>query len=161
MVVPRNHRGCLNLNVSVKSETSFIGRLNNRLPIKKRPGSAKARAANPGRHIHYEKMNNPYSSGTFDGWYSGKRDLWVEFKYLPTVPVRATIYPRKLLSELQLNWGNERHDEGRSVAVIIGCPAGGVALVNRAWEKDLSAEEFKTLMLSMDNLASWLLNQVL
>ena len=147
--------------MSVKPETSFIGRLNNRLPIKKRPGSAKARAANPGRHIHYEKMNNPYSSGTFDGWYSGKRDLWVEFKYLPTVPVRATICPHKLLSELQLNWGNERYDEGRSVAVIIGCPAGGVVLVDRAWEKNLSAEQFKTMMLSMDELASWLINQVL
>jgi hypothetical protein len=144
-----------------KPETRFIGLLNNRLPIKKRRESARSRAAYPERHIHYEKMNNPYSSGTFDGWYSGKRDLWIEFKYLPTVPVRATVSARKLLSELQFNWGNERHEEGRAVAVIIGCPAGGVVLVDRAWEQDLSADQFKTLMLSLDDLAAWVVEQVL
>lgn len=145
----------------VKPETRFIGLVNNRLPIKKRRSSTKARAASPECLIHYEKMNNPYSSGTFDGWYSAKRDLWVEFKYLPTVPVRTTVSPRKLLSELQLNWGNDRYDEGRSVAVIIGCPAGGVVLTDRAWERDLSADEFKTLMVSVDDLATWLIGQVL
>lgn len=145
-----------------KPENLFIARVNDRLPIAVRPRSAKARAAAAGQTIHYEKMNNPYSSGTADGWYSASGgDLWVEFKYLPSVPQRATVSPSKLLSELQLRWLNGRCEEGRNVAVVIGCPAGGVVLVDRAWETDLSAEVFKSLILSVDNLADWIRNQVL
>lgn len=146
----------------VKPENTFIAKVNDRLPIEVRPRSAKARAASDGRLIHYEKMNNPYSSGTADGWYSAAGgDLWVEFKHLPSVPQRAIVSPKKLLSELQLKWLNGRYEEGRNVAVVIGCPAGGVVLVDRAWEADLSAELFKTLMLSIVDLANWIRSQVL
>lgn len=145
-----------------KPESLFIARVNDKLPIAVRPRSAKARALANGQTIHYEKMNNPYNSGTADGWYSASGgDLWVEFKHLPSTPQRATISPAKLLSELQLRWLNGRHGEGRNVAVVIGCPAGGVVLVDRAWETTLSAEVFRSLMLSVDNVADWIRNQVL
>ncbi len=148
--------------MAVKPESSFIARVNDKLPIAVRPRSAKAREASDGRLIHYEKMNNPYSSGTADGWYSAAGgDLWVEFKYLPSIPQRSIVSPTKLLSELQLKWLNGRYEEGRNVAVAIGCPAGGVVLVDRAWEKDLPAEVFKTLMVSVVDLAHWIHDQVL
>jgi len=148
--------------VTTKPENLFIGRVNDKLPIAVRQRSAKAREASDGRLIHYEKMNNPYSSGTADGWYSGAGgDLWVEFKYLPSVPLRSIVSPTKLLTDLQLKWLNGRYEEGRNVAVVIGCPAGGVVLVNRAWESDLPADFFKTLMMSVIDLANWIRNQVL
>ncbi len=148
--------------MTIKPETKFITKVNDKLPIAVRPRSAKARATSDGRLIHYEKMNNPYSSGTADGWYSAAGgDLWVEFKYLSCVPQRSIVSPSKLLTELQMKWLNGRHEEGRNVAVVIGCPAGGVVLVNRAWEKDLPAEVFKTLMVSVVDLAHWIHDQVL
>ena len=105
-------------------------------------------------------MNNPYSSGTADGWYSGTAgDLWIEYKFLPRIPQRVSVKPRELLSDLQVEWLNERHGEGRNVAVIIGCPDGGVLLREREWEKELCSQAFQTLIRSRSNLAEWILEQ--
>lgn len=146
--------------MSMKPENRFINALNDRVPIKKRRGSAAARARHPGPGIHYEKMNNPYSAGTADSWYSGPRgDLWIEFKYLPKTPIRADVDPSKLLSSLQLEWLNHRHDEGRNVAVIIGSPDGGVLMTNKSWENTISAREFHSLLRSKDELANWIIGQ--
>jgi hypothetical protein len=107
-------------------------------------------------------MNNPYSSGVADDLYCGNRaDLWVEYKFLPKVPVRAVIDPTKLLSPLQLDWINERYKRTqnsaeRLIAVLIGCPEGGVVLTNLAWAQPLSAEEFRRSLVSRRDLANWI-----
>lgn len=70
-------------------------------------------------------MHNPYRGGTWDVWYSGIRgDLWVEYKWLSKWQAQRIITPD--LSALQLDWGRSRIVEGRNLAVIIGCPDGGV-----------------------------------
>lgn len=147
--------------MSRKPENSFIESVNKFLPIKKKRLCVKALQNHPAeKHIHYEKMNNPYSSGTWDGWYSGLGgDLWVEYKFLPRVPQRGSVNPLKLLTTLQVDWGNERCAEGRNVAVIIGCPTGGVLLLDRRWEVELTASQFTSLIRSRENLASWIKEQ--
>ena len=144
-----------------KPENSFILSINRLLPIKKVRSSANVLQQYPTEmHIHYEKMNNAFRGGTWDGWYSGQRgDVWIEYKNLPRIPQRASVKPFELLSALQLDWGNERHSEGRNVAVIIGCPTGGVLLRERRWEEELSSQEFQSLILSRANLAAWILEQ--
>src|SRR5690606_30995025 len=95
-----------------KPETTFYNSVHKHLP--------------PKPELHREKMNNPYSSGTPDFWFSGPRgDLWIEYKWLPRTPQRGAVSPPKLLSPLQAKWLEARHGEGRAVGVIIGCPAGG------------------------------------
>lgn len=90
-------------------------------------------------------------------WYSGSAgDLWVEYKYIPRVPQRGQIAPLKLLSALQVDWLNGRYNEGRKVAVIIGCPTGGVILQDRGWEKEMSAQAFVSRILPTPNLAEWI-----
>lgn len=111
--------------------------------------------------LHREKMNNPYSSGTPDFWFSGKQDLWVEYKWLPRDPQRGVVVPTKLLNALQAEWLRNRHAEGRTVAVIIGCPSGGVALPGVSWDKELPAKVFMSLVLSRRDLADWILRQVM
>lgn len=113
------------------------------------------------RDLHHEKMNNPYSSGTPDDWYSGtKADLWVEFKYLPRVPSRAVVWPanpnQKMLSRLQLNWINRRCVEGRNVAVVIGCPDGGVILLDQEWNQQFTADEFRNRLVPRQDIAQWI-----
>ena len=106
-------------------------------------------------------MNNPYSSGTADVWYSGKKaDLWVEYKYLPRTPQRAQVSPYKLLSSLQLEWLEGRYAEGRNVFVIIGCPDGGVVLCAPELRQDIPAETFRERLQSRVQLAEWILTQV-
>lgn len=103
--------------------------------------------------LHFEKTNNPYRSGMPDVWYSGPLgDLWIEYKYIETVPSRANVLPN--LSALQAKWLNDRYDEGRNVAVIVGCPAGGVFYLDKTWNETLTPEEFNELIQTRKDLAS-------
>lgn len=124
-----------------KPETRFIQRINRLLPLK--------------IGLHYEKMNNPYRRGTADSWYSGdKADLWVEWKFLPTLP--KVIYPQKLLHPLQKAWLNGRFREGRNVVVIIGCADGGVVLENEAWNNEIMKQDFLEQLKSATELACFI-----
>ena len=145
--------------MAIKPENAFISRVNDQLPIKKHSGSSRARLLYPA-WIHYEKMNNPYRSGTADAWYSALSDLWVEFKYLPSRPLTASVQPLKLLTKLQVQWLNDRWVEGRNVCVIIGCPEGGIVLDERRWNDIISVSLFNSLFLSVVDLASWIRLQV-
>jgi hypothetical protein len=103
--------------------------------------------------IYRMKNNNAYTAGIPDVWYSGtKADLWVEYKFVPRVPQRDVVLPD--LSLLQKYWLRERHHEGRNVAVIVGCPAGGVILEDMTWEREV--EGFSRLILPRPDLARWL-----
>lgn len=130
--------------MAAKPENTFISSVHRHLP--------------PVGDLHREKMNNPYRSGTADWWYSGLRaDLWVEYKFLPKIPVRAAILPD--LSELQKLWLRGRYNEGRNVAVIVGCPQGGVIFQDMSWESPMSPEKFQQLLISRQALARWLVFQ--
>jgi hypothetical protein len=109
-----------------KPENAFIAGVHKHLP--------------PVKAFHREKMNNPYSSGTADVWYSSKLDLWVEYKYLPKLPVRVPIEPD--LSELQKDWLARRYREGRNVWVIVGFNKGGVIMRDLQWERPMPVSEF-------------------
>ena len=131
--------------MSAKPETTFINALHRKLPTS----------------VYHMKNNNPYTGGIPDCWYSGQSgDVWVEYKFLPTMPVRADVHPAKLLSALQMEWLNGRYAEGRNVAVLIGAPKGGVLLVDRAWEMSLSPQLFASLIRSKDDLIEWIMTQV-
>lgn len=86
--------------------------------------------------IYALKVNLRFNNGVPDAWYSGKNgDLWVEYKWLPRTPTRR-FTPG--LSELQRKWLNDRREEGRSVAVIVGCPAGGMILTDGEWNQSVT-----------------------
>jgi len=113
------------------------------------------------RDVYHMKNNNPYLSGVPDLWFSGNSaDLWVEMKYLPRVPRRDSVVPTELLSKLQAQWLERRHREGRQVAVIIGCPDGGVVLPGITWQDEISATSFVARIQSRPALAQWIIERV-
>lgn len=126
-----------------KPENIFISSLNRHLP--------------PLSQVHREKMANPYRGGTADMWYSGPaRDLWIEWKFVPKVPVLKTMsvdLMKNYLSPLQAQWLRTQHEFGRNVWVGVGCPEGGFVLKNLEWEKPISADSFRRLLLSRAELA--------
>ena len=115
------------------------------------------------REVHREKMNNPYSAGTADSWYSGSGgDLWVEYKFLPSLPQRGVVNAKRIgLTKLQLDWLRGRHKEGRNVAVIVGTPVGGVVLRDLEWESEVKIPEFIGRVLAKTFLAEWIAQQTL
>lgn len=113
------------------------------------------------RDVYHMKNNNPYLGGVPDLWFSGNSaDLWVEVKYLPRVPRRDSVVPTELLSKLQAQWLERRHKEGRQVAVIIGCPDGGVVLPGITWQDEISAASFVARIQSRPALAQWIIERV-
>lgn len=107
--------------------------------------------------LYHVKMNNGYVAGIPDDWYSGNRgDLWVEYKFLPKTPLRADVSPTKLLTTLQVLWLNARYEEGRSVAVVIGCPDGGVIMRDQEWMWDYTPQMFRDRLVPRQAIAQWI-----
>lgn len=105
-----------------------------------------------------EKMNNPWRAGTADVWYSGSRgDLWVEYKFIERVPRSKEILPD--LTPRQRRWLNNRFDEGRNVAVVLGTPEGGVIYRNKEWNRPLDHETLSGLIVPRDEIARWIFSQ--
>ena len=131
--------------MSAKPETTFINALHKKLP----------------RSVYHMKNNNAYTGGIPDVWYSGNyADLWVEYKYIAKLPVRVPIDPMKLLSPLQQQWLRDRYKQGRNIAVVVGCPTGGVVLTDGYWEESLTSIKFNSLIKSKKELAAWIVDQV-
>lgn len=106
-----------------------------------------------------EKMNNPWRAGTADVWYSGDRgDLWVEYKFIERIPRSVEILPD--LTPRQKRWCNNRFDEGRNVAVVLGTPTGGVIYRNKEWMRPLDHITLAGLVVPKDEIARWIFSQV-
>lgn len=131
--------------MAMTPENKFIGRVHKKLL----------------KAVYHMKNHNQYTGGVPDVWYSGNSgDLWVEYKYIPKLPVNVPVRPMALLSPLQAAWLKERYTQGRNVAVIIGAPKGGVILRRREWELDIPVITFKSLLISETDLAEWIRGQV-
>lgn len=87
--------------------------------------------------VYRWKINARFTKGVPDAWYSGdKGDLWIEYKWLARTPKRRA---QLGLTALQRKWLNDRYDEGRSVAVVVGCPQGALLLTDKNWNEPLEA----------------------
>ena len=105
--------------------------------------------------VYRMKTNNPYVAGIPDCYYSGSAaDLWVEYKFVPKVPVRADI--AVTCSPLQIAWLEGRAKEGRTVAVIIGCPDGGVILeIAAGVPHTITNADFRAKLQTRAAIAAW------
>ena len=118
----------------------------------------------PLSQLHREKMANPYRGGTFDHWYSGKRDLWIEWKFI-VLPKRETTFidicggRNPSMTALQQEWGERRSDEGRNVWVVIGCTDGGVIFRDPiSWMSPIAMKAFKAQVQDRKTLAREITN---
>jgi hypothetical protein len=137
-----------------KPETTFTASVHKHLP--------------PLSQLHREKMANPYRGGTADYWYDGKRDLWVEWKFL-VVPKRdstvidlvtGSAKTQAAISPLQQKWLRDRYNNGRRVWVIVGSKDGGVIFKDRTWEVPVTAAVFRSLLVSRRDLARLITEEV-
>lgn len=106
------------------------------------------------------KNHNAYVGGVADCYYSRRygKDMWIEYKYIAKLPVKADIDLTKIVTGLQQAWLHERHVDGRNVAVIVGSPEGGV--IFRADERwIISPAEFKKRIISDAEIANWIVAQ--
>lgn len=111
----------------------------------------------PAGALYHMKTNNPYLAGPPDDWYSGRRaDLWVEYKWIPTITPAQCLRPA--LTALQQQWINGRYEEGRSVWVIVGCKDGGVIHRDQEWDTPTSVDEFRRRIITRAEIAKHILD---
>jgi hypothetical protein len=112
--------------------------------------------------LYAMKNHNEYNGGIADCWYSGVRDLWVEYKFLE-VPKRgntiinlvrrpSTKTP-PVITELQQDWISERSAQGRDVWIIVGCKDGGVIFRDDGWTVEHSAAKWRGMVVPRQAVA--------
>lgn len=132
--------------MAAKPETTFYRSVHKHLP--KEPT------------LYQMKLYNPFLAGPPDHWYSGdKADLWTEWKYLKP-PKRPSTSVAPGLSGPQQRWLRERYEQGRNVAVVLGCPDGGVVYRDLDWEKPMPYGEYRERLQTRTQLADWIKGQV-
>ena len=130
-------------------ENTFIGSVHKHLPA----------------GIYRMKNHNQYNGGIADVWYSGVRDLWVEYKFIvvpkrPDTVIDLTTGKNPAISYLQQEWLRSRHEEGRSVGVIVGSKDGGVWFPGLTWDATYPAKKFLFLLQTRKDLAGTIEKEV-
>ena len=129
-------------------ENTFISSVHKHLPAK----------------LYHMKNHNAYVGGIADVWYSGDRDLWVEYKFIvvpkrPDTVIDLITGKAPAISHLQQEWLRSRHEEGRSVGVVVGSKDGGVWFPGLAWDQTYTAGKFCQLMKNRKELAAVILGE--
>lgn len=109
--------------------------------------------------VYALKLSLPYTAGVPDSYYSGiGGDNWIEWKYLKSVPRTVDLVSgnKPIITKLQQQWLERRHDEGRNVGVIVGSPNGGVIYPGLSWQQVLTREEFLSRCVSKKEQALWI-----
>lgn len=108
--------------------------------------------------VYRWKINARFARGVPDCFYSGGGgDLWVEYKYLAKTPARS-FTPG--LTALQRDWLDRRATEGRTIAVIVGCPAGARVLQRGEWSGKVYVPQ-PAGWLSVNEVVQWIELQTL
>ncbi len=135
--------------MAAKPESTFIASVHKHLPPT----------------LYRVKNNNEYTAGIADVWYSGVRDLWIEYKFIavpkrPETRIDLLTGKNPAISYLQQEWLRSRHGEGRSVGVIVGSKDGGIWLPGVAWEQPFTAKDFLAHLRTRKDLADTILKEV-
>lgn len=105
------------------------------------------------RSLHRQSMTfgAMTQNGTPDYWYDGtRRDLWVEYKQLRSLPRSGIVQLSKLLTPLQAAWIKRRYATGCNVRVMVGLPGKRAIMVENA--ETASVQEAVTY----DEVAKWI-----
>jgi hypothetical protein len=102
--------------------------------------------------VYAEKMHNPFRRGTPDCYYEGPQGiLWAEYKWLKALPDVLVCTNIKDFTKLQQRWLRRAHNNGVSVALIVGSLDGAVVCPALTW-----AQPLKPSPLPSKEVARWI-----
>lgn len=110
--------------------------------------------------LYVWKINANYAGGVPDAYYSMKSDLWVEYKYLKSLPQKPETIVQYRLSELQKDWLIRRDAEGRDVCVVVGSPQGNLIFPGTAWRRPITSADFISRAVDNTEVAAYIYEQV-
>lgn len=141
------------------NEADFTSRVHSKIPADK---------------VKVWKIKDDFQGGVPDAMYLSKHNpnglvqpvVFIEYKYLKTLPTREKTYIIPALSELQKEWLRTASISGSKTFVIVGYPdkpgsKGVVFYTSEEWEAGITLAEFKSRVMSYTDLADFIVSQVI
>jgi hypothetical protein len=95
-----------------------------------------------------------------DVYYEGTKGiLWIEYKYLKTLPKKDTTSIKSGLSELQTQWLNRAIKHGQPAAVVIGHEGTCNILNNKQWTVPLNKQQYIQQAVNVRCLIQYIIQQ--
>lgn len=141
------------------NEADFTSRIHSKIPADK---------------VKAWKIKDDFQGGVPDAMYLSKHNpnglvqpvVFIEYKYLKTLPEREKTYIIPALSDLQKEWLRMASISGSKTFVIVGYPdkSGSKGVVFHApeeWENGITLAEFKSRAMNYDGLVNFIVSQVI
>ena len=107
--------------------------------------------------VFRRKIHDTFAGGVPDAFYAGPvSTLFVEYKYVKSLPKRDTSPIRTSLTSQQIHWLNTLHSMNQPVAVVIGCEKSAIVLTHKAWETEVLKKDFVSSCLSFTDVSKWI-----
>ena len=113
--------------------------------------------------VYTWKIHDSYAGGVPDAWYHGPsgKSIFIEYKYVKTLPQRAATIVRPALSMLQLNWITSRVKAGVQCAVILGTTEGSIIFIDSKELKDgIEASTARTRLKNPRQVVQYILESI-
>jgi hypothetical protein len=128
------------------NEHSFIKAIHRKLP----------------KDIYRWKVSDRFTGGVPDCYYEGSKGaLWVEYKYLKSLPKKTSTLINPGVSKLQLAWLERAERNGVNTMLVAGYPCGSISrVVILPPEKSLTSDFYKKNALSIDEFLNVIQNAI-
>ena len=124
------------------NEHTFIAKIHKRLPP----------------DVFRWKINDTNQAGVPDAMYRGPAGLlFVEYKWLNSLPKKETTPVKINVSPIQSNWLMGHYSHGQKIAVIVGTPENGALIHTKtSWRFPINNVLFNELAVSHNDVAAWI-----
>jgi len=111
--------------------------------------------------IYRWKIHDTYTGGVPDAFYAGPAGMiFIEYKYIKTLPKKAETPIKNTLSTLQVVWLTRMHNFGHTVAAVIGIGNNVIVLGDdELWQKDVSQDWYNKNKMTRAEYSLWLTRQ--
>lgn len=108
-------------------------------------------------HLFKWKIHDTYTGGVPDSFYAGPAGiLFVEYKYVKTLPAKDSTAIKTTLSPLQAQWLNRMLDFNQRAALVIGCEDTAVILTNKEWVATFTKKDYVARAVPRKQVATWI-----
>ena len=109
--------------------------------------------------VYRWKIHDTFTGGVPDTLYAGPSGiLFIEYKWLKSLPKKQSTSINLGLSQLQINWLDKFHSYNQNVAVAVGYSGGVLLFTNKDWTKDINVANIQNYSLSRKDYISFIIN---
>ena len=109
--------------------------------------------------VYRLKIHDTFTGGVPDTLYAGPSGiLFVEYKWLKSLPKKESTLINLGLSQLQISWLDKFHSYNQNVAVAVGYSGGVLLFTNKDWTKGINVANIQKYSLSRKDYISFIIN---